>query len=46
MEPRHEERPVSILLGLDGLRSYGAVVSAEFKDFPTLVHSGIVVLGT
>ena len=29
---------MSILLGLDGLRSYGAVVSVEFKDFPTLVH--------
>ena len=38
MVPRHEERSVSILLGLDGLRSYGAVVSAEFKDFLALVH--------
>ena len=29
---------MSILLGLDGSRSYGAVVSAEFKDFLALVH--------
>ena len=31
---------MSVLSGLGGLRSYGAVVSAEFKDFLTLVHQG------
>ena len=31
---------MSVLSGLHGLRSYGAVVSAEFKDIPTVVHLG------